>query len=57
MEQVQDIDAIVVPTGGGGLLAGVAVAVKNLHPDIKIIVSYFVAMWSQLKCLIVGCRV
>jgi threonine dehydratase len=51
MEQVQDIDAIVVPTGGGGLLAGVAVAVKNLHPDIKIIVSYFVAVWRQLKCV------
>jgi threonine dehydratase len=51
MEQVQDIDAIVVPTGGGGLLAGVAVAVKNLHPDIKIIVSYFVAVLRQLKCV------
>lgn len=39
MEQVRDIDAIVVPTGGGGLLAGVAVAVKTLNPNIKIIVS------------------
>ncbi|CAH1110321.1 unnamed protein product [Psylliodes chrysocephalus] len=37
MEQVQDIDAVVVPTGGGGLLAGVAVAVKTLNPSIKII--------------------
>ncbi|XP_063905384.1 L-threonine ammonia-lyase isoform X2 [Zophobas morio] len=37
MEQVDNIDAIVVPTGGGGLLAGVAVAVKTLHPNIKII--------------------
>ncbi|KAJ3637230.1 hypothetical protein MTP99_000705 [Tenebrio molitor] len=54
MEQVQDIDAIVVPTGGGGLLAGVAVAVKNLHPDIKIIgvesercASFSMAMESE----------
>lgn len=37
MEQVQNIDAIVVPTGGGGLLAGVSVAVKMLNPNIKII--------------------
>nr|XP_008196308.1 PREDICTED: L-threonine ammonia-lyase isoform X1 [Tribolium castaneum] len=37
LEQVEDIDAIVVPTGGGGLLAGVAVAVKTLNPKIKII--------------------
>ncbi|XP_066254982.1 L-threonine ammonia-lyase isoform X2 [Euwallacea similis] len=37
LEQVEDIDAIVVPTGGGGLLAGVSVAVKMLNPNIKII--------------------
>ncbi|KAJ8947278.1 hypothetical protein NQ318_014175 [Aromia moschata] len=37
MEQVQDIDAVVVPTGGGGLLAGVAVAIKSLYPSIKVI--------------------
>ncbi|XP_049816955.1 L-threonine ammonia-lyase isoform X2 [Aethina tumida] len=37
LEQVDDIDAIVVPTGGGGLLAGVAVAIKTLNPNIKII--------------------
>ncbi|KAL1501506.1 hypothetical protein ABEB36_006815 [Hypothenemus hampei] len=37
LEQVPDIDAIVVPTGGGGLLAGISVAVKTLNPRIKII--------------------
>ncbi|KAK9886664.1 hypothetical protein WA026_017583 [Henosepilachna vigintioctopunctata] len=37
LEQVDNIDAIVVPTGGGGLLAGVIVAVKALNPNIKII--------------------
>lgn len=39
IEQVPDVDAIVVPTGGGGLLAGVAVAAKALKPDIMIIVN------------------
>jgi threonine dehydratase len=32
-----DIDAIFVPVGGGGLVAGVSAYVKNLHPEIKII--------------------
>lgn len=36
IDQLQDVDAIVVPIGGGGLIAGVAFAVKSLKPDIKI---------------------
>lgn len=39
IEQVPDVDAIVIPTGGGGLLAGIAVAAKALKPDIMIIVK------------------
>lgn len=34
---VQDIDAIFVPVGGGGLLAGVSAYIKTLHPHIRII--------------------
>jgi threonine dehydratase len=37
VEQVPDLDAIVVPVGGGGLLAGVALAVKSLRPKVRII--------------------
>lgn len=37
IEQVPDIDACVIPVGGGGLIAGVAVALKSLKPSIKII--------------------
>lgn len=36
-EQVTDIDAVVIPTGGGGLMAGMAVALKTLNPKIQII--------------------
>ena len=32
-----DLDAIVVPIGGGGLIAGIATAAKALHPKIRII--------------------
>jgi threonine dehydratase len=37
LAQVPDLDAIVCPVGGGGLIAGVAVAVKALHPRIRIV--------------------
>lgn len=37
MEQVPDVAAIVVPVGGGGLLSGVASAVKLMKPSIKVI--------------------
>ncbi len=37
MEQVPDLDVIVVPIGGGGLIAGVATAVKGINPNIEVI--------------------
>jgi threonine dehydratase len=37
LDQVRDLDAIVCPIGGGGLIAGVATAVKSLRPRVKII--------------------
>ena len=37
VEQVPDLDAVIVPIGGGGLIAGVALAVKTLRPDVAII--------------------
>jgi len=37
LEQVSDFDAMVVPVGGGGLLAGVATVVKTLRPQVQII--------------------
>jgi threonine dehydratase len=39
MEQVQNIDAVIIPVGGGGLIAGAALAFKTLKPEIQIIVS------------------
>jgi threonine dehydratase len=37
VEDVPELDAIFVPTGGGGLVAGVAVAVKALRPSARVI--------------------
>ncbi len=35
-EQVPDMDAVIVPVGGGGLISGIAYTIKNLNPDIKV---------------------
>src|SRR6202011_6041362 len=37
VEQVPDLDAVIVPVGGAGLIAGVSLAVKTLGPKVKIV--------------------
>ena len=37
VEQIPDLDAVIVPVGGAGLLAGVSLAVKTLRPKAKIV--------------------
>jgi threonine dehydratase len=39
LNQVPNVDAIIVPVGGAGLIAGIALAVKTLEPNVKVIVS------------------
>ncbi len=36
-DQLEDINAVLVPIGGGGLIAGIAIALKQLKPEIRII--------------------
>ncbi len=36
LDQLPDVEAVIVPIGGGGLLAGVAYAIKHLHPNVKV---------------------
>jgi threonine dehydratase len=36
LEQLPDVEAVIVPVGGGGLISGVAYAVKALNPGIKV---------------------
>src|SRR5207302_1709409 len=38
-EEVADLDMVLCPVGGGGLLSGVAVAAKTLRPSIKVIAT------------------
>lgn len=37
LEQVAELDAVVVPIGGGGLISGIAIAVKSARPDVVVI--------------------
>lgn len=37
IDELKDVDAIIVPIGGGGLISGISVAAKSINPDIKII--------------------
>ena len=36
LEQLPDMDAVIVPVGGGGLISGVAFAIKSLNPNCKV---------------------
>ena len=37
MNTVLDLDILVVPIGGGGLIAGISIIAKDINPDIQII--------------------
>lgn len=37
LEDIPDLDTIIVPVGGGGLISGIAIAAKTLKSDIKIV--------------------
>jgi threonine dehydratase len=36
VEQLKDIDSVIVPVGGGGLISGISIAVKSLKPSVKV---------------------
>ncbi len=36
LEEMPDVEAVIVPVGGGGLISGVAFAIKSLKPDVKV---------------------
>lgn len=37
VEELKDVDCILVPIGGGGLISGIALAIKKINPSIKVI--------------------
>lgn len=52
LNQLEDVDVVIVPIGGGGLISGVAFAIKSLKPECKIYgvqASGAASMFSSLK--------
>lgn len=37
LDKCRDLDAVIIPVGGGGLISGMASAIKSLNPDIEVI--------------------
>lgn len=53
-EQLTHFDTVVVPVGGGGLIAGVANAVKRLHPGVEVIGVEPAGADSMRRSLVAG---
>jgi threonine dehydratase len=52
LEDVPDLDALIVPIGGGGLIAGNAIAARALRPGIEIIgveCALYPSMWNAIR--------
>lgn len=54
VEQIPDIDTVVVPIGGGGLIAGIAIAIKNLIPTASVIGVEPIGAAAMFQSLRVG---
>jgi threonine dehydratase len=55
LEDAPDLDMIVVPIGGGGLMSGVSIASRAIKPDIELI-GVEAELYPSMKCAIQGCH-
>jgi threonine dehydratase len=55
LDDAPDLDAIVVPIGGGGLMSGIAIAARAIKPDIELI-GVEAELYPSMKCAIEGCH-
>src|SRR6266850_3924242 len=56
LEQCPDMDAVVVPVGGGGLVGGVALAIKAARPEVRVIGVQAEALDAMKQALATGTR-
>jgi threonine dehydratase len=54
LEDAPDLDSIVVPIGGGGLMSGIAIAARAIRPDIELI-GVEAELYPSMKCAVEGC--
>lgn len=57
MKQVENLDAVVVPVGGGGLISGITIAVKTASPAVRIIGAEAALSNAASKSMEAGRRV
>lgn len=55
LEEAPDLDTIVVPIGGGGLMSGVSIASRAVKPDIELI-GVEAELYPSMKCAIQHCH-
>ena len=55
LETAPDLDTIVVPIGGGGLMSGVSIATRAIKPDVEL-VGVEAELYPSMKCAIEGCH-
>jgi threonine dehydratase len=55
LEDVPDLDTIVVPIGGGGLMSGIAIASRAIKPDIELI-GVEAELYPSMKCAVDGTK-
>jgi threonine dehydratase len=55
LEDAPDLDTIVVPIGGGGLMSGVSIAARSIKPDIELI-GVEAELYPSMKCAVDGCK-
>ena len=55
LDVVPDLDMLVIPVGGGGLMSGVGTAARALKPDIGLI-GVEAELYPSMKCAIEGCN-
>jgi threonine dehydratase len=55
LEDAPDLDAIVVPIGGGGLMSGISIAARSIKSDIELI-GVEAELYPSMKCAIEGCH-
>ena len=54
LEQVPDVATVLVPTGGGGLIAGMAIAIKTQRPDVRVVAVQAAGAASLPESLLEG---
>jgi threonine dehydratase len=55
IEDAPDLDTIIVPIGGGGLMSGVSIAARAVKPDIELI-GVEAELYPSMKCAIQHCQ-